>query len=186
VPVGVGMPTVLVSGITVGGTKPAAGGGRPMALVAAGVRACFCYAEACWRHTVVTRLTIDVPDDLYQRLVERARRSNRSVRAEILDAIASTDQEEIGLPPSLEKELAAMAEANDERLWEIGRTRLPDEYIAEIEELREKSGAGGLTSAEEDRLAWLVQEADRVMLLRAEAAALLKQRGYDVEPLRRS
>lgn len=72
-----------------------------------------------------------------------ARRSNRSVRAEILDAIASTDQEEVGLSPSLEKELASMADADDERLWEIGRTRLPDEYVAEIEDLRLKSGAGG-------------------------------------------
>jgi hypothetical protein len=134
----------------------------------------------------MTRVMIDVPDDIYQRLVERARRSNRSVRAEILDAIASADQGRPGLSPEIENELAAVATASDARLWELGRTRLSDEHIEEIEELRLKSGAGGLTPAEEDRLAWLVQETDRVMLLRAEAAAQLKQRGHDVEALLRS
>ena len=129
------------------------------------------------------RLTIDVPENLYRRLVERARRSNRSVRAEILDAIATTAPDEPGLAPELEAELDALASADDARLWQLGRTGLSDEHIEEIEELRLKSGAGGLTPAEEDRLARLVHETDRVMLVRAEAAALLKQRGHDVEAL---
>jgi hypothetical protein len=132
------------------------------------------------------RLTIEVPEDVYRRLLERARRLNRSVRAEILDAIAGVIQDETSLTPELEAELAAMADADDERLWALGRTRLPDEVIEEIEGLRMKSGAGGLTREDEDRLASLVHETDRVMLVRAEAAALLKQRGHDVQALLRS
>lgn len=90
----------------------------------------------------MTRLTIDVPDDIYLRLVERARRSNRSVQAEVLEAITSSDQEEFELSPELESELAAMVDAGDDRLWDLGRTRLPDEFIEEIEELRLRSGIG--------------------------------------------
>jgi predicted transcriptional regulator len=135
---------------------------------------------------MMQRLTIEVPEDVYRRLVERARRLNRSVRAEILDAIAGVIQDETGLTPEIEAELAAMADANDEQLWSFGRTRLPDEVIEEIEDLRMKSSAGGLTREEEDRLAGLVLETDRVMLVRAEAAALLKQRGHDVQVLLRS
>ena len=79
--------------------------------------------------------------------------------------------------------LLAVADAGDARLWEIGRIHLPDKHIEEIEKLRLRSGAGGLTRADEDRLVWLVRETDRVMLMRAEAAALLKQRGHDVQVL---
>jgi hypothetical protein len=53
-----------------------------------------------------------------------------------------------------------------------------------METLLHKLHREGLTQNEQQEMQQLQQLAHRVMLLRAEAAVLLKQRGHDIECLR--
>ena len=61
--------------------------------------------------------------------------------------------------------------------------RFPEEAAARFSELNRKQQREGLTDEEYRALDGLRRGYERVMVVRAEAAALLKQRGYDVSKL---
>jgi hypothetical protein len=73
---------------------------------------------------------------------------------------------------------------DDEALWRAARTRLPADAVEELERLHLKRQRQGLTASEDEQVAALVRQYERVMLVRAQAAALLKERGHDVSVLR--
>ena len=73
-----------------------------------------------------------------------------------------------------------MAYLNDAALWQAGRATMTAEQRERLEALHDKQQREGLT-AEEQALLSLYRE---TLLVRAQAAVPLKQRGYDVsEPL---
>lgn len=72
---------------------------------------------------------------------------------------------------------------SNSELWQACRTRLPQDAIEQLESLHRKRQREGLTEAEAATTAALVHQHKRVMLIRAQAAALLKQRGHDVSGL---
>jgi hypothetical protein len=63
------------------------------------------------------------------------------------------------------------------------QTHLPADAAARLEELHLKRQREGLTEQQENEAAALIRQYERVMLIRAQAAALLKQRGHDVTGL---
>ena len=128
---------------------------------------------------------LELPEPLYERLRNRAAQSQRSVEAEAREALASALQERDSLPADLEAAIAPLALLSDAELWQVGRTRLSQETVEQLEELNLKRKREGLTKAEDTTAAALIHQYERVMLIRAEAAALLKQRGHDVSPLLR-
>lgn len=69
---------------------------------------------------------------------------------------------------------------DDESLWQVARSRLPDDVSARLEALHLKRQAEALSETERQEISRLLRQYDRTMLLRARAAVLLKQRGYDV------
>ena len=73
-----------------------------------------------------------------------------------------------------------MAYLNDAALWQAGRATMTAEQRERLEALHDKQQREGLTpdeQAEERALLALYRE---TLLVRAQAAVLLKQRGYDV------
>lgn len=88
-----------------------------------------------------------------------------------------------GLPPDLVEPLAALALMPDDELWRSARSRLSPEEAGQLEALHHKRGREGLTPEEEQSVAALLRRYERLMLVRAQAAALLKQRGHDVTEL---
>lgn len=60
---------------------------------------------------------------------------------------------------------------------------MPVEAAEQLEQLHFKRQREGLTAVETDEAAALLQRYERVMLVRARAAATLKQRGHDVSVL---
>ena len=124
-------------------------------------------------------LTLNIPDDLYDRLKKRAEAAHRTVEAEVLDVVAGAvaDGE---LPVDVAQALAALAVADDETLWQAARSRLSQDVSDEIEELHFKRQREGLTDGEQQRLAGLMRQYERVLAIRAEAMGLLTERGYDV------
>lgn len=84
---------------------------------------------------------------------------------------------------NLRNVLAAMPSFGDEELWQAARIRVSDEDSDETEWLHFKRQREGLSQEETQRLAGLMFRHDFVMMVRAQAMALLHQRGLDVSVL---
>jgi plasmid stability protein len=131
-------------------------------------------------------MTLHMPDALYDRFKQRAAHARRSVEEELLDVLAAavpvTRELPAGIADALSP-LALLALLDDEALWRAARSPLAVESAVELEALRLKRQREGLTDSEAETAAALVRHYERAMLVRAQAAALLKERGYDVAEL---
>ncbi|HRI67412.1 MAG TPA: hypothetical protein PK156_24380 [Polyangium sp.] len=129
-------------------------------------------------------VTVNLPDPLYQRLALRAGRAQRTVEAEIVEAVHSSCPDEQGeLPTDLAESLAALNLLSDTDLWRAAKQHLEEEKSALIEELHWKRQREGLSVSESEALTMYMREYTRTMLVRSRAAALLKERGQDVAGL---
>ncbi|HEY7347827.1 MAG TPA: hypothetical protein VH599_05865 [Ktedonobacterales bacterium] len=129
-------------------------------------------------------LTLNFPDDLYQRLKARAEGAQRSIEDELLSlAAAALDDEPI--PLDIQAAVASLSVLDDAALWQVARaSRLSQEESDESEELHFRRQRGErLTDAEKRRLAVLMHQYDKSLLVRSHALLLLKQRGHDITPL---
>jgi plasmid stability protein len=131
----------------------------------------------------VQTVTLNIPQALYHRLKERAERSNRTVEDETLNLLAAAVPVADELPPDLEGAISPLAVLDDEALWRAARGRLAGDAAEQLEELHLKKQREGLTEAESQALAGLVRQYERAMLVRAQAAALLRGRGHDISGL---
>lgn len=125
-------------------------------------------------------ITLHLPETLYNRFRQRAQWTHRSVETELLDAVASAAPAEDELPAELVEAVEALDKADDEKLWRLAREAMSREASEELEALHFKQREAGLSPEEEDARARLIHEYERTMLIRAQAAKLLKDRGYDV------
>ncbi|MGP0062854.1 MAG: hypothetical protein ACLQGP_04530 [Isosphaeraceae bacterium] len=101
----------------------------------------------------------------------------------IPEEVATAMTEQAELPDELSLELAGLEHLDDEALWQAARSRLAAVMARRTEKLHQKRQREGLTGAEARALAELLRQYERAMLIRAWAAALLKQRGHDVSKL---
>lgn len=125
-------------------------------------------------------VTVHLPDTLYQRIRRRARERNRSVEDEVIKVV---EQSVTTAAPSTAELLEQLPHLADDDLWRAARLRVADDRAEHMQWLVWKQQGEGLTAAEEDEAQQLQQHAQQVMLIRAEAAALLAERGFDVAPL---
>ncbi len=128
-------------------------------------------------------VTLNLPPALYHTLKQRAEQHRRTVEAETLDVLAASLPAGGSLPPDLEEALQPLALLDDEVLWRAARTGLAAEATGRMEELHLKRQREGLTESEGESLGQLVRQYERAMLVRAKAAALLRQRGHQVDEL---
>lgn len=131
----------------------------------------------------VQTLTLKVPEPLYHRLKVRADQTRRTVEDETLDVLATAVPIGDELPADLVEVVSPLALLDDAALWRAARSRLAAETAARLEELHWKRQREGLTDAENQTLATLVRQYERALLVRAQSAALLHQRGHDVTAL---
>jgi len=128
-------------------------------------------------------VTLHVPSPLYEQLKRRAAQAQRTVEAELLDVVATAVPVGDDLPADLAEALSPLALLDDAALWRAARSQLAEEAVAEIEDLHFKRQQEELNDAEAETLRGLVRQYERTMLVRAQAAALLKARGHDVSLL---
>jgi plasmid stability protein len=128
-------------------------------------------------------VTLRLPDALYQHLKRRAEQAQRAIEDELLDVVAAAVLVDDELPLELSEALSSLALLDDEALWRAARTRLPAEAAEELEGLHLKRQREGISALEAEQTAALLRQYERAMLVRAQAAALLKQRGHDVSVL---
>jgi len=86
-------------------------------------------------------------------------------------------------PPEFQVDLAAMDRLNDATLWQIARSRRTSDELVRYDELLQRNQDSLLTDREQLELQSLRKEAERFMLRKAQAAALLKWRGHRVIPV---
>lgn len=129
-------------------------------------------------------VTLNLPLPLYDRLKRRADEARRTVEDQILEVVAkgvpSIDED---LSPDLAAAVAALRGLDDDALRKAARDHFPEEAAERFQALNRKQQRDGLTETELEELAELRDGYERVILLRAEAAWLLRERGHDVSDL---
>ena len=125
-------------------------------------------------------LTLNIPEPLYDQLRERARETQRSVEEETVEVLVTSIPSDNGLPAELSEAIESLKSFDDSALWKAARSQLPEDDSAELEALHIKRQREGLTEAESERAAALVRQYERHILVRAQAAVLLKERGHDI------
>jgi plasmid stability protein len=128
-------------------------------------------------------ITIRLPDPIYQQLKRRADRAGRSLEDELLEVVVAAVPVADEPSDDLAEAISPLAALDDQALWRVARDRLPTDTAEQLQSLDQKRQREGLTEAEEQEAAALLQQYERLMLVRAHAVALLKQRGHDVSSL---
>ncbi|HEX2278650.1 MAG TPA: hypothetical protein VHN13_16245 [Candidatus Tectomicrobia bacterium] len=125
-------------------------------------------------------ITVDLPDDLYERVQQVAAQSQRPVERVVLESLRL-----LFVPPpspaDLATSLAALPSYSDAQLWAMVYQRLAWPQSQRLHELSAKNKLERLTKEEQLELEDLLSSNDQAMLLRSEALRLLKNRGYNIE-----
>jgi hypothetical protein len=126
-------------------------------------------------------ITVTLPEVLYERVKITAEASARSVEDVCAQSIAlSLPELEDDLPSEVRSALAALPLLSDAELEHIAHSHMTEEQQERLETLAEVQKQRPLTAAEESTLTQLMEEAQRLMLCKAEAYRLLARRGHAV------
>ncbi len=128
-------------------------------------------------------ITLHVPGSLYDLFRRKAEQSHQSLEAVFLEAVTAAAPEDDVLPPDLTRSISQLSFLDDKSLWLAAKDRLSDAALSELEILNLKQQREGLTEEETGRQTDLARGYERVIVLRAEAACLLKERGHDISGL---
>lgn len=130
---------------------------------------------------VTETITLQIPQILYQRLLNTAYAQRRPIEEVIIHAL------QVGSPPAwddvpeeFQADIAALDKLDDNSLWQILRSCKTAEQMERYDWLLERNSSGNITDAEQLELIKLRQETDRFMLCKAQAAVLLRWRGHHV------
>jgi hypothetical protein len=121
---------------------------------------------------------LTIPENLYDKARRVAEETTRPVDEVIRSHLERAfEDERFMLSDDEHAELQALAYLSDDALWTIAREQMPDAIEARAHELLNRQANQTLSDDEQAELALLLDRADRLTLRKAEAAALLRQRG---------
>lgn len=124
------------------------------------------------------QITLTLPEDISARVRQIAETTSQPVEQIVLDHLKSLSIQLPPLRPDDQAELDALHHLSDDALWTIAREQVSEDAQARAHTLMVKNSRGTITDVEAVELEKLVQRADRVMLRKAEAATILRERGY--------
>jgi hypothetical protein len=128
-------------------------------------------------------VTVQIPDGIYKKIRLAAERNHRSVD-EILVETISAAASSLDIPVGrFRSALAQMTYLNDAALWQAARATLLSTQKERLEFLHHKQQRESLSDEEQEEVQVLEQLYRDTVIVRAQAAVLLKQRNYD-EPSR--
>jgi len=127
-------------------------------------------------------LTLTLPDSVISKLQRASALTYRSMDEIVAVAVDTTLTTEQALPGGLDEELAAMRIFSDDALWAASRPSISAFEQERLAQLNEDAHERTLTQAEASEQQALLAAYQRSMLRRAQALALLKQRGHDITP----
>ncbi|MFE1748561.1 hypothetical protein [Coleofasciculus sp. H7-2] len=130
---------------------------------------------------LVETVTLQIPEILYQRLVNTARATQRPLEEVILHALQTGSPPEWDdVPEEFQADLAALDKLDENTLWQIANSGKTSAEMERYNTLLEGNSSGTLTEAERLELMALRHEADLFMLKKTQAAVLLRWRGHRV------
>ncbi len=128
-------------------------------------------------------VTLPLPETLFLRFQQMAKATRQPLTDLLLRAV------EVGGPPNWEEaparfqaDLAALDRLDDDALWRVARSRASQVTAGRLQELLQQRAEEQLDQRDQIELEQLVDEADRVMLRKAHAAAMLRWRGHAIPP----
>lgn len=134
----------------------------------------------------VKDVVLPLPEDLYLRLEQTARATRQSLTDVLVRAVRNGSPPDWSEAPApFQADLAALDRLSDDALWRIARSQRSVADSARLEALLERNAGDLLTAAEQLELNTQIAEADRFMLRKSHAAALLIWRGHAVPPFER-
>jgi hypothetical protein len=125
-------------------------------------------------------VTINLSENVYRQIKRAAELVRRPVDEVVTEAVVAAAPVMDAPASTLRAELAQMAYLNDAALWKAARSALSKDQRQQLEALHDKQQRAGLTPAEQAREHALTNLYRETLLVRAQAVALLQQRGYDV------
>jgi hypothetical protein len=126
----------------------------------------------------VSTIAVQVPEPLYRRLERTAAMTHRSVSDVLATTIEVVLPSTPDLPVALADELAGMLWLSDEALQEAIEPAFTREQQQRMAELNDLEDDRPLTSEEQEERQALLSEYERSLLRRAQAFAILGQRGH--------
>lgn len=127
-----------------------------------------------------TVISLELPTAAYEQLRLTANRQNRPVAEVVKDIVLREVPDLPALPADTEAELQSFKLLSDELLWLIARSSLPRQQQVDLARLNGLAQQRKLTSEEEAQQHELAGSYDRLLIRRAQAALVLKERGYDL------
>lgn len=131
-------------------------------------------------NVAVETVTLQVPGALYARAQQAAGKNQQVLEQLLVSAMVSGLSLLDDLPDDMVVDMATLALLNDRALWRVARQTMPDEQYERMDELLALKNQNALTAEQQQELTIYLAEYDRIVLQRAHAAVLLKQRDYDL------
>jgi len=129
-------------------------------------------------------ITLKLPDEMLQRYQRGANVARKALEEFIIERLDDTDLPLAdNLPTHLQVELGELETLDDDTLWEIAESQLPDNLQKEYDDLLAQKNERALTSHEENHLHTIGEEARRLTLKKSHAYMLLKWRGHTIPTL---
>ncbi len=124
------------------------------------------------------QILLNLPDELSLRARQIAETTAQPVEQVLIEHLKTLSPPLPMLPHDLQQELNALHNLSDDTLWTIARDHMPDDAQTRAHDLMDKNTRGTISDDERNELEKLVQRADQLILRKAEAAAILRARGY--------
>ncbi|CDM96189.1 MAG: hypothetical protein P5702_13005 [Limnospira sp. PMC 1291.21] len=130
------------------------------------------------------QLTIDLPESAVRRLSRLAELTNQPLSELVIQSIAGNLPPAIDTAPAeIQAELLTLQTLSVDELRQIARSQIaPDQQERHLE-LLDRNQEGTLTPSQQQELRDLSQAADRLMLKKAHACAILRWLGQPIRDL---
>ena len=128
----------------------------------------------------IQAVTLNLPKIVYEQIRQAAEKAQRPVDQVLVEAVVAVAPVMDIASEGLRTALAQMAYLNDAALWQAARATVSAEQRDRLEVLHHQQQRQGLTAEEQTEEQALLALYRETLLIRAQAAVLLKQRGYDV------
>ena len=125
-------------------------------------------------------ITLTVPDHIYERARRIAEATSQPIEHILLEQLEYAFAPPLPqLPPDEQAEFDALTQLSDEALWTIAQEQMPAPKQTRMQKLMAANTQGIITPDEHAELSKLVDQGQRLMLRKAQAAVLLTERKHN-------
>lgn len=125
-------------------------------------------------------ITLNLPTPLYEQIRRAAEKTSRSVDQVLIEVVLAAAPTLDRPGETLRTALAQLAYLNDAALWQAARSTMLPEQSRRMEELHNKQQSTSLSTKEQEEDQKLLALHRETVLVRAQSAVVLNQRGYDI------